>query len=203
MKILTLNINSIRAHAHSFLDILQSGEYDVIMVQELKVENSMFPHNLFDEYGYNIKVFGQKSWNGVAVFSKYSIEDVVCGMPNYADVNARFMECVIDGHVRIINAYMPDWFEHKELILDDAYNLYAHYLQCYMRHHNYSFNPKKGKQIYIVHYVGVEKPWMINTPLQFMKMCKRMWPNLYYVWAYMKFRYIFRLVKDDSNKRRS
>ena len=73
MKILTLNINSIRAHAQSFLDILRSGEYDVIMVQEIKVENAMFPHNLFDEYGYNVKVFGQKSWNGVAVFSKYSI----------------------------------------------------------------------------------------------------------------------------------
>ena len=108
MKILTLNINSIRAHAQSFIDILRAGEYDVIMVQELKVENAAFPYNLFDEFGYNIKVFGQKSWNGVAVFSKYSIEDVVCGMPNYADVNARFIECVIDGHVRIINVYMPN-----------------------------------------------------------------------------------------------
>ena len=97
MKILTLNINSIRAHAQSFLDILKTGEYDVIMVQEIKVENAAFPHNLFDEYGYNVKVFGQKSWNGVAVFSKYSIEDVTCGLPTYADVNARFMECVISA----------------------------------------------------------------------------------------------------------
>lgn len=108
MKILTLNINSIRAHAESFIDILRAGEYDVIMVQELKVETALFPHNLFDEYGYNIKVFGQKSWNGVAVFSKYSIEDVTCGMPTYPDVNARFIECVIDGRVRLINVYMPN-----------------------------------------------------------------------------------------------
>lgn len=108
MKILTLNINSIRAHAQSFIDILRSGEYDTILVQELKVETAQFPHNLFDEYGYNIKVFGQKSWNGVAVFSKYSIEDVTCGMPNYADPSARFLECVIDGRVRVINVYMPN-----------------------------------------------------------------------------------------------
>jgi exodeoxyribonuclease-3 len=53
-------------------------------------------------------VFGQKSYNGVAIFSKFSIEDVTRGMPNYADVNARFMECVIDGRVRIINVYMPN-----------------------------------------------------------------------------------------------
>ena len=65
MKILTLNINSIRAHIESFMDILHTGEYDTVLVQELKVENANFPHNLLDEYGYNIKVFGQKSWNDV------------------------------------------------------------------------------------------------------------------------------------------
>ena len=108
MKILTLNINSIRAHIESFLDILKSGEYDTILVQELKVENATFPHNLFEEYGYNIKVFGQKSWNGVATFSKFSIEDTVRGLPNYNDINARFLETVIDGRVRIINVYMPN-----------------------------------------------------------------------------------------------
>lgn len=108
MKILTLNINSIRAHIESFMDILRSGEYDVIMVQELKVETANFPYMLFDEFGYNIKVFGQKSWNGVAVFSKYSIEDTVIGMPIYPDVNARFIECVVDGRIRLINTYMPN-----------------------------------------------------------------------------------------------
>ena len=108
MKILTININSIRAHAESFMDILRSGEYDTVLVQELKVETANFPHMLFDEFGYNVKVFGQKSWNGVATFSKYSIEDVTMGMPNYADVNARFLECVVDGRVRLINTYMPN-----------------------------------------------------------------------------------------------
>lgn len=108
MKILTLNINSIRAHAESFIDILRAGTYDTILVQELKVETAQFPHNLFEEFGYNVKVFGQKSWNGVAVFSKFSIEDVTRGLPGYADVNARFIECVIDGRVRVINTYMPN-----------------------------------------------------------------------------------------------
>lgn len=90
------------------MELLRGGEYDTIMVQELKVETALFPHNLFDEYGYNIKVFGQKSWNGVATFSKHSIEDTTLGMPNYADPNARFLECVVDGRVRLINVYMPN-----------------------------------------------------------------------------------------------
>ena len=108
MKILTININSIRAHIESFMEILRTGEYDTVLVQELKVENANFPHNLLDEYGYNIKVFGQKSWNGVATLSKYSIEDVTMGIPTYPDINARFLESVIDGHVRLINVYMPN-----------------------------------------------------------------------------------------------
>ena len=108
MKILTININSIRAQVDSFMDILRGAEYDTVLVQELKVENANFPHNLFDEYGYNIKVFGQKSWNGVATFSKYSIEDVTLGMPGYADINSRFLESVIDGRIRLINVYMPN-----------------------------------------------------------------------------------------------
>ena len=108
MKILTLNINSIRAHIESFMNILKSGEYDTILVQELKVETANFPYNLFDEYGYNLKVFGQKSWNGVATFSKLSIEDVTMGMPTYPDINSRFLDSVIDGRVRLINVYMPN-----------------------------------------------------------------------------------------------
>lgn len=108
MKILTLNINSIRAHIESFIEILRKNEYDTILVQELKVETANFPHNVFDEFGYNIKVFGQKSWNGVATFSKNSIEDVTMGMPTFPDTNARFLECVIDGRVRVINVYMPN-----------------------------------------------------------------------------------------------
>src|SRR5574344_469951 len=108
MKILTLNINSIRAHLENFLDTLKSGEYDVIMVQETKVETACFPYNVFDEYGYNLKVFGQKSWNGVATFSKPSLEYSTCGLPNYPDVNARFLECVVDGHIRLVNVYMPN-----------------------------------------------------------------------------------------------
>jgi exodeoxyribonuclease-3 len=108
MKILTLNINSIRAHIESFVKILESGEYDTILVQELKVEDSAFPHIAFDHLGYNVKTYGQKSWNGVAVFSKESIEDVTRGLPNFPDPSARMIECVVGGRLRIINVYMPN-----------------------------------------------------------------------------------------------
>ncbi|MDR2269232.1 MAG: exodeoxyribonuclease III [Rickettsiales bacterium] len=108
MKILSININSIRAHIESFMAILDGGEYDVVCVQELKVDDVNFPHNLFETSGYNIKVHGQKSYNGVAIFSKYSIEDVSRYLPDYPDPSARFLECVINGRIRLINVYMPN-----------------------------------------------------------------------------------------------
>jgi exodeoxyribonuclease-3 len=92
----------------SFMKIAESGEYDTILVQELKVEDHVFPHIVFEHLGYNIKVYGQKSWNGVAVFSKHSIEDTTRGLPGYPDANARMLECVINGRIRIINVYMPN-----------------------------------------------------------------------------------------------
>ncbi|MCL1902089.1 MAG: exodeoxyribonuclease III [Alphaproteobacteria bacterium] len=108
MKILTLNINSIRAHAESFIKVLRERRPDVVLVQETKVEDHAFPHILFEHLGYDVKTYGQKSWNGVAVFSKLSIEDITRGMPHHADPAARMIECVIDGRIRLINVYMPN-----------------------------------------------------------------------------------------------
>jgi len=126
MKILTININSIRAHAESFIKSLSVIRPDVVLVQETKVEDPAFPHVLFEHLGYNVKTFGQKSWNGVALFSKPSVEDVARGLPGCPDPSARMMECVVDGRIRILNVYMPngesidspkfsgkiDWMEH-------------------------------------------------------------------------------------------
>jgi len=108
MQILTLNINSIRAHAQCLLSTIRELNPDVILLQELKCTDEQFPHILFEHLGYNIKTFGQKSWNGVAVMSKFSIEDVSRGFPGTEDMGARMIEAVIDGRIRIINVYMPN-----------------------------------------------------------------------------------------------
>ena len=108
MKILTININSIRAHAESFIKSLEKIRPDVVLVQETKVEDHAFPHILFEHLGYTVKTFGQKSWNGVAVFSKPSVEDITRGLPDCPDPAARMMECVVDGRIRILNVYMPN-----------------------------------------------------------------------------------------------
>ncbi|MDR2685760.1 MAG: exodeoxyribonuclease III [Rickettsiales bacterium] len=109
MKIATFNINSIRAHAENFINWMQAARPDVILIQEVKAQDEQFPHIIFEHLGYNIKVFGQKSYNGVAVFSKFSIEDFSRGLPTFpGDPNARMVDCIIDGRVRLVNVYMPN-----------------------------------------------------------------------------------------------
>jgi len=89
------------------LDTIKELNPDVILIQELKCEDQVFPHIFFEHLGYNIKTYGQKSWNGVAIMSKYSVEDVSRGLPGTEDHGARMIEAVIDGRIRIINVYMP------------------------------------------------------------------------------------------------
>ncbi len=136
MKILTLNINSIRAHINSLIKILKEGYYDTILLQELKVDNHNFPYILLDEFGYNIKVFGQKTWNGVAILSKYSVEDVIYGLPNFIDENSRLIEAVVNGNIRLINVYMPNGdniespkFEYKLKWM----NSFTEYINTYLK----------------------------------------------------------------------
>jgi len=101
------------------------------------------------------------------------------------------------GDQDVINAYFPDWFSNKHLILDDGYNLYAHYLQYHMRHEGYTLS-NKGKPIFVIHYVGSEKPWMVNSFSIFCKMCKRVFPNIYYIIAVMYYKWILRKVKTEK-----
>ena len=78
MKIVTWNVNSVRARLPHVEDFLKDHQPDVLLLQELKCEKYAFPLSL-EEFGYNCAVFGQKTYNGVAILSKYPIEDVQMG----------------------------------------------------------------------------------------------------------------------------
>jgi exodeoxyribonuclease-3 len=91
------------------LDWIHDFNPDVIMMQEIKTEEKNFPFLEFEDEGYNVRVSGQKSYNGVAILSKFSIEDVIYHLPTMMhDPAERYMECVIDGWLRIINVYTPN-----------------------------------------------------------------------------------------------
>ena len=111
MKIATFNINGIKARAEALPRWLDEAKPDVVMLQEIKSIDENFPRDLFEDRGYNVETHGQKSFNGVAILSKYPLTDVRRGLPgDEEDEQARWIEAIVEGPqvVRICGLYLPN-----------------------------------------------------------------------------------------------
>jgi len=73
-SICSFNVNSINARLPNFKVFLQNHSPDIILLQEIKCEEAKFPYDEMEEFGYNIEIVGQKTFNGVAIISKFPIE---------------------------------------------------------------------------------------------------------------------------------
>ncbi|MCC0176676.1 exodeoxyribonuclease III [Waterburya agarophytonicola K14] len=114
MRVATWNVNSIRSRQQIVIDWLQQHQVDVLCLQETKVQDHQFPRSPFEDLGYKLYISGQKSYNGVAIFSLKPLEKVSCGFsPIIGDIAADFDEQkrvisgILDG-VRIVNLYVPN-----------------------------------------------------------------------------------------------
>lgn len=104
MKIVSWNVNSVKARLEHLVKYLRDTAPDVILLQELKCQDEAFPYMEIEELGYNIAIYGQKSYNGVAILSKHRIEDVYKEL----DVSeSRYIEAVTNG-VRVASVYVPN-----------------------------------------------------------------------------------------------
>lgn len=112
MKIATWNINGVRARIDTALTWLKDAQPDILCMQEIKSEDAAFPSEMFEELGYNVAVHGQKGFNGVALLSKFPLEDGSRGLPgDSADDHARFIESVVSvpsGALRVVSLYLPN-----------------------------------------------------------------------------------------------
>ena len=108
MRIVTWNINSIRARVEHLLDVLKRLDPDVLSLQELKCTEEQFPHLEVKAAGYHAVVFGQKSYNGVAMLAKEPPTDVVRNIADGAeDEQVRVLGVTVRG-VRIYGVYAPN-----------------------------------------------------------------------------------------------
>ncbi|MBI1954413.1 MAG: exodeoxyribonuclease III [Proteobacteria bacterium] len=108
MKIVTWNVNSIRARLSLVLDWLKIQKPDIVLLQELKCEDKNFPKEEIEDIGYNIALHGQKSFNGVALLSVFPLEDVTQGIPFFNDDQARYIEAIVAGRFRVASVYVPN-----------------------------------------------------------------------------------------------
>ena len=76
MKIVSWNVNSVRARINNILEYIKQSSPDILLLQEIKTQDISFPYEDFQNIGYNSHVFGQKSYNGVAIISKMKLEKV-------------------------------------------------------------------------------------------------------------------------------
>jgi exodeoxyribonuclease-3 len=108
-KVASFNANSIRARLKIVLDWLQKESPDVLCLQETKVPDKDFPEKAFEDINYHAVFRGEKSYNGVAILSKKTAEDVRIGFDEYEPEGTRLITATINN-VPIVNTYVPQGF---------------------------------------------------------------------------------------------
>ena len=108
MKIVTFNVNGVRARMDSLIEWLESTSPDVVALQEIKIQDVDFPRSDFEALGYNCYTNGQKSFNGVAILTKGEAILAKKILPgDDKDRQARFIE-VYYRKTRFICIYLPN-----------------------------------------------------------------------------------------------
>jgi exodeoxyribonuclease-3 len=135
IKIASWNVNSVNMRLSQLEKWLVDASPDIVLLQELKCVTEKFPYQQLEHLGYNIAVNGQKSYNGVAILSKYKLEDISFDLTEDPDnSHARYIEAYIslpsNKVIRIASVYVPngqavgsDKFTYK-LKFFDALNLH-------------------------------------------------------------------------------
>lgn len=112
LKLATWNVNSIKMRVDAACDWLREAAPDVVCLQEIKCQDAAFPRAAFEDLGYNVATHGQKTFNGVALLSKWPLSDIRVGLPTLpADEQARYIEAVVSARgqaARVASIYLPN-----------------------------------------------------------------------------------------------
>ena len=107
MRIATWNINGLKAR-REYLELwLQERKPDIVGLQELKMREEDFPHEFFNKLGYQALVYGQKSWNGVAILTKRDAVLKSKGLAGQEDFGARLITAQV-ADVEFTTCYCPN-----------------------------------------------------------------------------------------------
>ncbi len=112
MKIATWNINGVKARIDNLQHWLKESSPDIVCLQEIKSVDDQFPRLEIEALGYHVETHGQKGFNGVALLSRKSPDEINRGLPgDESDGQARFIEGVYStdqGVVRVVSLYLPN-----------------------------------------------------------------------------------------------
>lgn len=107
MKIATWNVNSIRIREPMLRTYINGHLPDVLCLQETKVDDPQFPHDLVKALGYAHCVFaGEKSYNGVAILSKVPLK-LIAANDMIGNGQKRHIAAELPGGIQLHNFYVP------------------------------------------------------------------------------------------------
>jgi exodeoxyribonuclease-3 len=107
VRLATWNVNGLRARLEFVKLWLAERRPDIVGLQELKLQDELFPHDEFAELGYRAVVHGQKSWNGVAILGRHPIEPVQIGLPGEERFGSRLV-AARSGGIDFTTVYCPN-----------------------------------------------------------------------------------------------
>ncbi|MBR0551162.1 exodeoxyribonuclease III [Stakelama marina] len=109
MKIVSYNVNGIKARLPRLLEYLAEESPDIVCLQELKSSDETFPEQDIRDAGYGALWHGQKAFNGVAILSRGSDpverQRGLGGDPD--DTHSRYLEADVDGLI-VASIYLPN-----------------------------------------------------------------------------------------------
>ena len=111
MLISSWNVNSVRARIENIKSYLLKYKPDILMMQEIKTEDVNFPYDDFSSMDYESHVFGQKSYNGVAIISKNKLKNVKTDLIKDKLKQSRIISAEFEHkkkNIQLINIYTPN-----------------------------------------------------------------------------------------------
>ena len=108
MLIATWNVNSILARMASVTRWLDDVKPDVLCMQETKCTDDKFPTLVFQERGYRCQLFGQQSYNGVAILSRCECQTTHRGYPGDDETAQSRLITSSVNDIQIVNVYIPN-----------------------------------------------------------------------------------------------
>ena len=129
MIISSWNVNSVRARIENIKSYLIKYKPDVVMMQEIKTEDVNFPYDDFSSMDYESHVFGQKSYNGVAIISKGKLKNIKTDLIKDKLKQSRIISAELEHkkkNIQLINISTPNGkpvdtekYDYKKKWLDD------------------------------------------------------------------------------------
>jgi exodeoxyribonuclease III len=113
VRVATWNVNSVKQRLPRLLPWLDERKPDVVCLQETKLGDDAVVELLGDELtarGYELALYGETQWNGVAILSREGLEDVVRGIPGapgFPHPEARAVSATCGG-IRVHSVYVPN-----------------------------------------------------------------------------------------------